>query len=258
MKLPSVAFYPIDQSLLPDDISKLPRAPRRIMEILKKGTSLPVFTTNKLWSLDFCLSPTEFTTSSHSRSRLGRVAFEKTSLGPYPFDPTAKAQGTGELISVASGLAFRSIGYKSEALPGFSEMGIPFDNHLGVIPNDEIGRVVIPSRLDERTMQILPRLYCAGWVKRGPTGVIASTMQDAFSTAEAIAGDWHLLLANDRGEKTALGWDAVKDEAEKLGCRRVSWQDWQKIDAAEKSKGQSKGKEREKFTRIEDMLAILD
>ena len=52
--------------------------------------------------------------------------------------------------------------------------------------------------------------------------------------------------------------DGVKVEAEKRGCRRVSWQDWKKIDAAEKEIGKSKGKEREKFTKIEEMLAVLD
>jgi adrenodoxin-NADP+ reductase len=42
------------------------------------------------------------------------------------------------------------------------------------------------------------------------------------------------------------------------GFRNVSWQDWQKIDAVERSNGLKIGKEREKFTRIEDMLAVLD
>ena len=103
-------------------------------------------------------------------------------------------------------------------------------------------------------------MYCAGWVKRGPTGVIASTMEDAFSTAESIAGDWykpfHPFLNGANG--TGLGWGGVREEAEKNGCRRVSWKDWKKIDAIEKGLGQRKGKEREKFTRVEDMLAVLD
>ena len=32
-------------------------------------------------------------------------------------------------------------------------------------------------------------MYCSGWVKRGPVGVILTTMEDAFETAECIAQD---------------------------------------------------------------------
>lgn len=179
---------------------------------------------------------------------------------PDSFDPSAKARGTGDIINIDSSVVFRSIGYKSEGLPGFTELGIPFNTELGIIPNDEMGRVFDIDKAKSDAGTHVPGMYCAGWVKRGPTGVIASTMQDAFSTADAIAEDWHshapFLNANKGG--SGLGWDGVKEEAERRGCRRVSWQDWQKIDAVEKRIGQEKGKEREKFTRIEDMLAVLD
>jgi adrenodoxin-NADP+ reductase len=260
VKLPSVAFHPINASLMPEDISKLPRAPRRIMEVLKKGSAASVTSSSKSWSLDFCLSPTEFTSNSASPSRIGGIAFEKTGLIPDPFDPSAKARGTGEIMNIDSSVAFRSIGYKSEGLPGFTELGIPFNDDLGLIPNDHQGRVIDNHEAKSDAGVHRPGMYCAGWVKRGPTGVIASTMQDAFATADAIAEDWHShapFLNADMGG-SGLGWDGVRDEAERRGCRRVSWRDWQKIDAAEKRNGQEKGKEREKFTRIDDMLAVLD
>ena len=262
MKLPSVDFHSVDESLMPEDISKLPRPPRRIMEILKKGSNASISSTAKSWSLDFCLSPRAFNHSGTASDYLSSVTFEKTSLKPNVFDPAAKAVGTGEMIDISSSLAFRSIGYKSEGLPGFSDLGVPFNDRIGIIPNDQLGRVIDDNEgwSDSGTAQHIPGMYCAGWVKRGPTGVIASTMQDAFSTADAITEDWylHVPFLNSENEGTGLGWDGVKEEAEHRGCRRVSWQDWQKIDAVEKGRGQSKGKEREKFTRIEDMLAVLD
>lgn len=262
MKLSSVGFHPVDLTLIPEDISTLPRAPRRIMEILKKGSLESLQSTSKSWSLDFCLSPKSFNVSTASSSQLGSISFEKTSLLPNPFDNTAKAEGTSQIIDVPSSIAFRSIGYKSEALPGFEELGVPFNNHRGVIPNDQLGRVLNnnDSSLSPEAVKHLPGMYCAGWVKRGPTGVIASTMQDAFSTADAITDDWysHAPFLNGGNGGSGLGWDGVKDEAAERGCRRVSWSDWQRIDAAEKKRGQGKGKEREKFTNIEDMLAVLD
>ena len=265
MKLPSVALHPIDESLLPEDISKLPRAPRRIMEILKKGSSVSLSSAEKSWSLDFCLSPREFNSALDNplSHRLDSLTLEKTSLKPDAFDPGAKSICTGQRVNVPASLAFRSIGYKSEGLPGFDELGVPFNNRLGIIPNDQFGRVIDDNEgwSDSGTAPHIPGMYCAGWVKRGPTGVIASTMQDAFSTADAISEDWYsrdIPFLNEEGHGTGLGWDGVKEEAEKRGCRRVSWKDWQRIDAAEKRRGEARGKPREKFTHIQSMLAVID
>ena len=261
MKFPSVAFHPVDTSLIPEDISKLPRPTKRIMEVLKKGSGASVSTAPKSWSLDFCLSPKSFLPSTVSPNQLGSMSFEKTTLDPDPFFLSAKATGTGELVDIPASLAFRSIGYKSEALSEFSDLGVPFDSRAGIIPNDHLGRVVNDAEdwTDESRARHLPGMYCAGWVKRGPTGVIASTMDDAFSTADSIAMDWYgkVPFLNAEGGDS-MGWDGVKDEAEKRGCRRVSWEDWKKIDGAERSEGQKTGKVREKFTKVEDMLAVLD
>jgi hypothetical protein len=35
----------------------------------------------------------------------------------------------------------------------------------------------------------LSGLYCSGWVKRGPTGVITTTMTDSFLTSQALLED---------------------------------------------------------------------
>lgn len=35
----------------------------------------------------------------------------------------------------------------------------------------------------------LAGLYCSGWVKRGPTGVIATTMTDSFLTGQMLLQD---------------------------------------------------------------------
>lgn len=253
-KIPSVVFHPVDETLMPDDTNSLPRPTRRIMEVLKKGSVASLSDSAKSWSLDFCLSPIAFNAISASSNQLGSMSFERTSLSPDTFDPHARAQSTGEIIDVASSLAFRSIGYKSEALKGFDELNIPFNDRSGIIPNDEYGRV-----LSLETANAMPGMYCAGWVKRGPTGVIASTMADAFATAESVTEDWyaHAQFLNN-GNSSGLGWDGIKSEADKRGCRRVSWSDWKKIDAVERSNGQKAGKEREKFTSIEAMLAVLD
>ncbi|KUJ06253.1 nucleotide-binding domain-containing protein [Mollisia scopiformis] len=253
MNLPSVEFEPVNGSLIPEDLKGLPRPSRRIMEVIKKGSKATEPT--KKWSLDFCLSPKAFDASPTIHSQLGSVSFEKTTLNPDPFDPNARAIGTSQMVDISSSLAFRSIGYKSEPLAEFSELNIPFNDKSGTIPNDHLGRVVNEDGL----VTPLKGMYCAGWVKRGPTGVIASTMADAFQTADSVAEDWHSHAAFlNSVDNEALGWDGVKQEAEKKGLRRVSWQDWKRIDAEERRRGSAQGKEREKFTKVEDMLAVLD
>jgi adrenodoxin-NADP+ reductase len=264
MKLPSVAFKPIDSSLIPPEISKLPRPQKRIMELLKKGSETSSSSASKSWSLDFQLSPTSFNVGRTSPERLSGVSFEKTHLSPDAFDPYAKAKGTGEHVDLQTELVFRSIGYKSEPVQGLSDLGVPFDGRLGIIPNDQYGRVLNSSQrpAGSLTARHVPGMYCAGWVKRGPTGVIASTMNDAFATADVISEDWysHALFIGSENDHDVPknGWAGLKGEAEKRGCRRVSWQDWELIDKAERERGKAKGKDREKFTRIEEMLAVID
>ena len=49
----------------------------------------------------------------------------------------------------------------------------------------------------------------------------------------------------------------LRARLEEKGVRVVSYADWKKIDEAEIAAGAAKGKSRSKFTRVEDMLAVL-
>ncbi|KAL2200657.1 hypothetical protein P885DRAFT_28185 [Corynascus similis CBS 632.67] len=285
MRLPSVAFHPIDKSLVPPDPKSLPRAPRRLMDILLKGSPTPASDASdqKSWSLDFLLSPTAFLSSSTDPDRLATTQFARTTLTPSPFEPNAYAlpspPSPSSTTTLPSAIAFRSIGYRSTPLPEFAPLGIPFNDRWGVISNDGRGRVRHEERGADAAMAMgaFPGLYCAGWVKRGPTGVIASTMEDAFSTADAIAEDWATgatsgrgvpFLNDDRAPGEVRGWEGVRAEAFSSSsssstagavekARVVDWEGWKKIDAAERERGRRVGKEREKFTSTQDMLAVL-
>ncbi|KAK4109945.1 NADPH:adrenodoxin oxidoreductase-like protein [Canariomyces notabilis] len=277
MRLPKVAFHPIDRSLVPADPASLPRAPRRLMDILLKGSPTPVASPSspstteqqKSWSLDFLLAPKSFSAHPSNSTQLSHTIFSRTTLSPSPLDPQAYPLLTSpeQTVPIPSSAAFRSIGYKSEPLPEFAPLGIPFNERWGVISNDGPGgRVFHEQRTTDRVMEFatFPGLYCAGWVKRGPNGVIASTMEDAFATADAIAGDWlgggGRFLNDDHGDGEVKGWEGVKQEVggeEVLKGRVVDWDGWRRIDLAERERGRKVGKEREKFTRIRDMLAVL-
>ena len=131
-----------------------------------------------------------------------------------------------------------------------SDLGVKFDSQRGIIPNDGHGRILA---LGGQDIAALPGLYCSGWVKRGPTGVIASTMEDAFSTAAAIAEDWETKAPFLNGGD---GWHTLKAELNKAS-QTVDWHGWQRIDTTEKQEGMKRAKEREKLTSVDEMLKIL-
>jgi len=188
------------------------------------------------------------------QKQLVKIMFQRNQLqGSNKFDSSAKVAPTESFVSMPTKLAFQSIGYKSEPLQGMQKLGIMFDETRGIIPNDGYGRITAPAAT-EAGVCTKAGLYCSGWVKRGPAGVIANTMEDAFSTAEAIASDWE---SKKRFLSGGGGWDSLKQEPDVRGLRSVSWSDWLKIDAAEKERGKARGKEREKFASVLEMLSVL-
>ncbi|MDQ7851294.1 MAG: FAD-dependent oxidoreductase, partial [Armatimonadota bacterium] len=100
-----------------------------------------------------------------ARMRLVRNRLETTPAG------TLVARPTDRFEELAVGAVFRSVGYRGVPLPG-----VPFNEDWGVILNER-GRV-----LDPGSREPLPGLYTAGWIKRGPTGVIGTNKPDAAET----------------------------------------------------------------------------
>lgn len=262
MKLSNVAFQPVERSLIPEDPKSLPRASKRLMEVLLKGTPTLPDGTARSWSLDSCLSPIRFLANGNDPESVGSTEFDVTKLDS-PFDPASRASSTGQTVALPSDVVFRSVGYRSIALDGFSEAGIQFDNKKGIVSNDGLGRVTgLPSANNEDgdAVRQIPGLYCAGWLKNGPTGVIASTMSDAFITGDAIVHDWLAgkPFLHSQNTSHAAAWEGVSSDASTVDpAYALSWKDWKAIDGAEKSAGMLKGKEREKFTSIRDMLAVV-
>ena len=221
------------------------------MNLLAKGSSISASDAEKSWSLDFLLSPLRFSASERAPQKLDGINFSKNSLAGNPYESSARAEPTEMTATLHAELAFRSIGYKSEPVDGMKDLGIGFDERQGIIPNDGNGRVTSLSA-DGTT---IPGMYCSGWVKRGPAGVIANTMEDAFATAEAIATDWESKQPFMAGGQ---GWHSLKPEADRRRLRSVNWSDWKRIDAAEIERGKARGKPREKFATVHDMLGVLN
>ncbi len=154
-----------------------------------------------------------------------------------------KAAGTGEFETHPVGLVLRSVGYRGIPVPG-----LPFDEKSGHVPNAD-GRVVeAPGK------PALPGHYVVGWAKRGPSGLIGTNRADSVATVKALLEDWK---GGKLPARSDVSLDATLSLMKSKGLRPISFADWQKLDKLEKERGAKAGKIREKFTRVEDMLAAL-
>lgn len=154
-----------------------------------------------------------------------------------------KASGTGQYETIAAGLVLRSVGYKGVPLEG-----VPFDNRNGVIPN-EVGRVV-----DLETGRILSGEYVAGWIKRGPTGVIGTNKPDAIESVNSMFDDLQKGKLTPALEPSP---DAIPALLAQRGVRYVTKDDWKLIEAKEIADGKAQGKPRVKIVEREAMLAVV-
>ena len=88
-----------------------------------------------------------------------------------------RAVPTEEREVIPCGAVLRSVGYRGVPLPG-----VPFDDERGVIPNEG-------GRVHDQSGARVPGVYCTGWIKRGPSGVIGTNKKDATETVELLLAD---------------------------------------------------------------------
>jgi ferredoxin/flavodoxin---NADP+ reductase len=154
-----------------------------------------------------------------------------------------RARDTGEREELECGLVLRSVGYT-----GVPIEGVPFDERRGLILN-EGGRVLDSHDAGHRVGH-----YTAGWIKRGPSGVIGTNKKDALETVQHLLADVaEGKLLQPEGPEP----DAVEALLQERGVRYVSFEDWEAIDRAEVGRGEPHGRPRVKFVRVEEMLEAL-
>jgi len=195
---------------------------------------------SRLLRLRFLVSPVEI--MGNEQDHVAGMRLVKNEL--YATDAgTLRPKPTDQFEEIEVGLVFRSVGYRGVPLPG-----VPFHEKWGVILNQK-GRILNPD-----TQQPLAGQYTAGWIKRGPSGVIGTNKPDALETVNCMIEDLEK-------EQTLQPEHPQAAAMEKLVKERqpsyFSYADWLKLDEMEVSRGKELGRPRLKFTRVEDMLAAL-
>ena len=150
---------------------------------------------------------------------------------------------TEERETLECGLVFRSVGYRGVGLPE-----VPFDERRGTIRN-EGGRVVADDG------EHLTRIYCAGWIKRGPTGIIGTNKKDASETVARLLEDVEAgrLVHQERATP-----DAVEALLEERGVRAVLYHGWTSIDEHERAAGEKLGRPRVKLRTWGELLEAAE
>ncbi len=217
------------------------RATQKKVEILREYARRSPTGRSKRLILRFLVSPVELRGGDAGEvvaMRLVQNTLQATATGALQARPTERFE------ELPVGLVFRSVGYRGVPLPG-----VPFNDSWGVILNER-GRVLDPETRQPRVGE-----YTAGWIKRGPTGVIGTNKPDA---AETVA-----CMLEDLGQGRLLHPDEPDPAAaERLVRARqpgyFSYADWLRLDALEVARGRAAGRPRVKFTSVKEMRAALE
>jgi ferredoxin/flavodoxin---NADP+ reductase len=220
------------------DMLAYDRATQKKIEILQDYALKPCSGKKRRLVLRFLVSPVEVLGNSHVTGlRLVKNELYADSNG------NLQARTTGQYEELPVGLVFRSVGYKGVALPD-----VPFDSQRGVIPNQQ-GRVIAPA-----TGEPVVGEYTAGWIKRGPSGIIGTNKPDAAETAARMLADLAQGVILNPDQPTAA---AVELLVRQRQPQYFSYADWLRLDEIEIARGQAVGRPRIKFTCVEDMLVAL-
>jgi ferredoxin/flavodoxin---NADP+ reductase len=211
----STDFDPIGQSAQLEDGD---RRVRGNLAVIRDWAARSPAGGERRLTLRFWLRPEKI----EGTERLSGLTAERTRL-----DEQGRLTGTGQYETIPAQMVFRSVGYQSVPLAG-----VPFDERSYTVPNAD-GRVLGPDG------EPLPREYVAGWLKRGPTGVVGTNKSDAAATVRSLLAD----LAGD-GRAPARGQSReqfVKALGER-GVQPVSYADWLRVEQAEAELGGALGR----------------
>ncbi|TLQ47316.1 FAD-dependent oxidoreductase [Streptomyces marianii] len=227
----AVGVEPADLALDPGyaDATGLPAVNRRNVDVVRGWATTGEAASRaraRTIRLRFFLRPVELLAEG---GRVAAVRFERT----VP-DGSGGVRGTGAYEEIEAQLVLRAVGYRGAPLDG-----LPFDATRGTVPH-EAGRVL-------RDGSPSPGEYVAGWIKRGPTGVIGTNRPCAKETVASVLEDAPALSARTLP-------DEPLDVLRESGLQPVEWPGWLAIEEAETALGRSLGRRSVKIADWDGLL----
>ena len=216
------------------ELAEAPATTKRNIDLLNEYTSHTRSSAKRAIRLRFFVSPVAIL--GEDRVEAIEIVHNELVVGD---DGRTRAVPTDERETIPCGIVFRSVGYR-----GVPIEGLPFDEGRATLQN-ESGRVV-----DEAGAPV-GGTYCAGWIKRGPTGVIGTNKKDATETADLLLEDAASGAIGAERSCTAAAVDAFLTERD---IRLVTHSGWEAIDELERGRGEPQGRPRVKLARWDELL----
>ena len=223
------------------ELAEASRADQKKVDIIKSYARPFTNKQAKKIILRFLVSPVELIGDEQGQvkaMRLVKNELYQTENG------SVRPRATDKFEEIPVGLVFRSVGYRGLPLPD-----VAFNESWNVILN-EAGRILNPQSKEAEL-----GLYTAGWIKRGPSGVIGTNKADAVETANCMLEDLekgHTLSPSNPNRADLEALLAARE------IRYFTYQDWQCLDELEVAEGKKQGRPRVKFTNVEAMWQALD
>ncbi len=220
-------------------ISKADRGTVKNTQLISDFSTRPINNKSRSLHLRFLVSPVELYGNEWGNVTGMRLVHNEL----YATDAgTLRPRATDRYEELKVDLVFRSIGYRGVPIPG-----IPFNENWGVILNKE-GRIIDPE-----TEAPCIGEYTAGWIKRGPSGVIGTNKPDAVETVGHMLAD----LQDGRIlQPSASDGAAIERLVRERKPDFFNFADWTALNEVEMSMGVAEGRPRVKITTIDEMLEV--
>ena len=226
-----VVVDPADlENICDEDAAAAGKITKNNIKILRDYAGRPYNPDNRRIVLRFFTSPIEIKGDDKVESIvLGRNELVTDATGRM----VAKDSGAREELPVQ--LVVRSVGYRGVAIPGLA-----FDDKSGTIPHTA-------GRIDGSRNE-----YVAGWIKRGPSGVIGTNKKCSQETVDTVLGD----LAAGPADRASDYGDELAEWLTSRQPRLVTAAHWRAIDRFEREAGEPNGRPRAKLASLTELLRI--
>ncbi len=200
--------------------------------------------TAKQVEIRFLMNPVRLEPNNANSERVGSVVCERTKLEGSP--SKQKPIGTNEYETLPADLVLVSIGYKGMPLEGMKQLDL-FDNKKGVVANEH-GKVAGDNNL-----------FVAGWIKRGPTGIVGTNIMDAKDTVNSVMKYIDSGRFQTQQQDTG-GRSGLRKLLQSQNIKAISWPQAEKIESAETdpSRLRNEAQPREKFLSVDEMLKAAE
>ncbi|UVO13184.1 FAD-dependent oxidoreductase [Mycobacterium sp. SVM_VP21] len=210
-----------------EDIAAASKSVRQNLKLLRDYASRTPRPGHRRIVFKFFTSPIEITGS-------GKVENIVLGTNELVMDASGRltAKDTGARETLPAQFVVRAVGYRGTPIAG-----LPYDERSGTIPNTA-GRVA-GSRNE----------FVAGWIKRGPSGVIGTNKKDSQETVDSLLADLATVAPVDSGGDPA-DWLAERQPG------LVRAEHWLAIDRHERAAGEREGRPRVKLPTVPDLLRV--